>query len=131
MKSAMSRSILMNPASSSILRRGYTSECAPERKVAVLGAAGDVRLSAMSTPDLRVPICRIVVGYTAIAKYCPHALVHMISNPVNSSVPIASEVMLVLQFCHCFLRLHLKQIVYHMKRSLLLQYEHKMVEQKL
>lgn len=79
MKSAMSRSILKNSASSSLLRRGYTSECAPERKVAVLGAAGgigqplavkpsriypfsirhswhsvvDVRLSAMSTPDLR------------------------------------------------------------------------------
>ncbi|CAL9085609.1 unnamed protein product [Musa textilis] len=29
---------------------------------------------------------------TAIAKYCPSAVVNMISNPVNSTVPIASEV---------------------------------------
>ncbi|KAG0503558.1 hypothetical protein HPP92_003630 [Vanilla planifolia] len=29
---------------------------------------------------------------TAIAKYCPNALVNMISNPVNSTVPIAAEV---------------------------------------
>ncbi|MQK22653.1 malate dehydrogenase, partial [Escherichia coli] len=29
---------------------------------------------------------------TAIAKYCPHALVNMISNPVNSTVPIAAEI---------------------------------------
>ncbi|GMP53081.1 hypothetical protein CsSME_00018660 [Camellia sinensis var. sinensis] len=29
---------------------------------------------------------------TAIAKYCPQALVNMISNPVNSAVPIGAEV---------------------------------------
>ncbi|CAL5393551.1 unnamed protein product [Camellia sinensis] len=29
---------------------------------------------------------------TAIAKYCPQALVNMISNPVNSTVPIGAEV---------------------------------------
>nr|CAD1824007.1 unnamed protein product [Ananas comosus var. bracteatus] len=29
---------------------------------------------------------------TAIAKYCPNAIVNMISNPVNSTVPIAAEV---------------------------------------
>ncbi|XP_042063433.1 malate dehydrogenase, mitochondrial-like [Salvia splendens] len=28
----------------------------------------------------------------AISKYCPNALVNMISNPVNSTVPIAAEV---------------------------------------
>jgi len=28
----------------------------------------------------------------AIAKYCPNALVNMISNPVNSTVPIAAEI---------------------------------------
>ncbi|KAG5546146.1 hypothetical protein RHGRI_018355 [Rhododendron griersonianum] len=141
-------------------RRGYSSESAPERKVAVLGAAGGIGqplallmklnplVSSLSlydiagTPGVAADVSHIntrseVVGYmgedqlgkalegcdlviipagvprkpgmtrddlfninagivkslaTAIAKYCPHALVNMISNPVNSTVPIAAEV---------------------------------------
>ncbi|CAA6661068.1 unnamed protein product [Spirodela intermedia] len=139
------------------LRRSYGSESTPERKVAVLGAAGGIgqplsllmklnplvsRLSLYDiagTPELR-PMSATstpVTGYaseeqlglalegsdvviipagvprkpgmtrddlfninagivkslcTAIAKFCPHAIVNMISNPVNSTVPIAAEV---------------------------------------
>ncbi|KAI8552480.1 hypothetical protein RHMOL_Rhmol06G0269700 [Rhododendron molle] len=141
-------------------RRGYSSESAPERKVAVLGAAGGIGqplallmklnplVSSLSlydiagTPGVAADVSHIntrseVAGYmgedqlgkalegcdlviipagvprkpgmtrddlfninagivkslaAAIAKYCPHALVNMISNPVNSTVPIAAEV---------------------------------------
>ncbi|XAR56485.1 Malate dehydrogenase [Bertholletia excelsa] len=147
-------------SSNSLLRRGYASESAPERKVAVLGAAGGIgqplallmklnplvsRLSLYDiagTPGVAADVSHIntrseVAGYmgedqlgqalegsdvviipagvprkpgmtrddlfninagivkslcTAIAKYCPNALVNMISNPVNSTVPIAAEV---------------------------------------
>nr|GFD30473.1 malate dehydrogenase 1, mitochondrial [Tanacetum cinerariifolium] len=47
----------------------------------------------MTRDDLFNINAGIVKGLcTAIAKYCPHALVNVISNPVNSTVPIASEV---------------------------------------
>ncbi|BAT89564.1 malate dehydrogenase, mitochondrial [Vigna umbellata] len=145
---------------SHLSRRGYASEPGPERKVAVLGAAGGIGqplsllmklnplVSSLSlydiagTPGVAADVSHIntrskVVGYqgeeelgkalegadvviipagvprkpgmtrddlfninagivkalcTAISKYCPHALVNMISNPVNSTVPIAAEV---------------------------------------
>ncbi|KAK2986628.1 hypothetical protein RJ640_004384, partial [Escallonia rubra] len=147
-------------SSSPVLRRYYSSESAPERKVAVLGAAGGIgqplallmklnplvsKLSLYDiagTPGVAADVGHIntrseVSGYagedqlrqalegcdlviipagvprkpgmtrddlfninagivqslcTAIAKYCPHALVNMISNPVNSTVPIAAEI---------------------------------------
>ncbi|KAK3036280.1 hypothetical protein RJ639_031252 [Escallonia herrerae] len=147
-------------SSSPVLRRYYSSESTPERKVAVLGAAGGIgqplallmklnplvsKLSLYDiagTPGVAADVGHIntrseVSGYagedqlrqalegcdlviipagvprkpgmtrddlfninagivqslcTAIAKYCPHALVNMISNPVNSTVPIAAEV---------------------------------------
>lgn len=147
-------------SSTHLLRRFYSSDSAPERKVAVLGAAGGIgqplallmklnplvsKLSLYdiaATPGVAADISHIntrseVNGYmgedqlgkalegcdiviipagvprkpgmtrddlfninagivkslcTAIAKYCPHALVNMISNPVNSTVPIAAEV---------------------------------------
>jgi malate dehydrogenase len=143
-----------------VSRRCYSSESVPERKVAVLGAAGGIgqplallmklnplvsRLALYDiagTPGVAADVSHIntrseVSGYageeelakalegsdiviipagvprkpgmtrddlfninagivkslcTAIAKYCPHALVNMISNPVNSTVPIAAEV---------------------------------------
>lgn len=146
--------------SSHILRRSFSAESAPERKVAVLGAAGGIgqplallmklnplvsRLALYDiagTPGVAADVSHIntraeVKGYmaeeqlgqalegsdvviipagvprkpgmtrddlfninagivkslcTAIAKYCPNALVNMISNPVNSTVPIAAEV---------------------------------------
>ncbi|XP_057950199.1 malate dehydrogenase, mitochondrial-like [Malania oleifera] len=142
------------------LLRCYSSSAHPERKVAVLGAAGGIgqplallmKLNPLvskltlydiaGTPGVAADVSHIntrseVAGYmgeeqlgqalegsdvviipagvprkpgmtrddlfninagivkslcTAIAKYCPHALVNMISNPVNSTVPIASEV---------------------------------------
>ncbi|CAN1179401.1 Malate dehydrogenase 1, mitochondrial [Linum perenne] len=145
---------------SSLLRRGYSSESVPHRKVAILGAAGGIgqplsllmKLNPLvsnlalydiaNTPGVAADVSHIntrseVAGYVgdeqlgkalegsdvviipagvprkpgmtrddlfninagivkglceAIAKYCPHALVNMISNPVNSTVPIAAEV---------------------------------------
>lgn len=145
---------------SHLARRGYATEPVPERKVAILGAAGGIGqplsllmklnplVSTLSlydiagTPGVAADVSHInsrseVAGYageeelgkalegadvviipagvprkpgmtrddlfninagivkslaTAIAKYCPHALVNMISNPVNSTVPIAAEV---------------------------------------
>ncbi|XP_043701326.1 malate dehydrogenase, mitochondrial [Telopea speciosissima] len=147
-------------SSSHLLRRSYSSESTPERKVAVLGAAGGIgqplallmklnplvsKLSLYDiagTPGVAADISHVntrseVTGYmgeeqleqaltgsdvviipagvprkpgmtrddlfninagivkslcSAIAKYCPNALINMISNPVNSTVPIAAEV---------------------------------------
>nr|P46487.1 RecName: Full=Malate dehydrogenase, mitochondrial; Flags: Precursor [Eucalyptus gunnii]CAA55383.1 mitochondrial malate dehydrogenase [Eucalyptus gunnii] len=143
-----------------LLRRAYGSESVPERKVAVLGAAGGIgqplallmKLNPLvsqlalydiaGTPGVAADVGHIntrseVAGYvgeeqlgqalegsdvviipagvprkpgmtrddlfninagivkslcTAIAKYCPNAVVNMISNPVNSTVPIAAEI---------------------------------------
>ncbi|CAK9176255.1 unnamed protein product, partial [Ilex paraguariensis] len=159
----MLRSVLRRSSTasaSSLLRRGYSSESHPERKVAVLGAAGGIgqplallmKLNPLvsnlalydiaGTPGVATDVSHVntrseVAGYvgeeqlgqalegsdvviipagvprkpgmtrddlfninagivkslcTAIAKYCPNALVNMISNPVNSTVPIAAEV---------------------------------------
>ncbi|XP_030525305.1 malate dehydrogenase, mitochondrial [Rhodamnia argentea] len=145
---------------SHLLRRSYSSDSVPERKVAVLGAAGGIgqplsllmKLNPLvsklalydiaGTPGVAADVSHVntrseVAGYageeqlgkalegsdiviipagvprkpgmtrddlfninagivkslcTAIAKYCPNALVNMISNPVNSTVPIAAEV---------------------------------------
>ncbi|KAK7257169.1 hypothetical protein RIF29_30948 [Crotalaria pallida] len=162
MKPSMLRSLhaAMSRGSSHLARRGYATDPVPERKVAILGAAGGIGqplsllmklnplVSSLSlydiggTPGVAADVSHIntrseVVGYqgeenlgkalegadvviipagvprkpgmtrddlfninagivkslaTAIAKYCPHALVNMISNPVNSTVPIAAEV---------------------------------------
>lgn len=143
-----------------LTRRGFASESAPDRKVAILGAAGGIgqplsllmklnplvsRLALYDiagTPGVAADVSHIntrseVLGFageeqlgkalegadvviipagvprkpgmtrddlfninagivkslcTAITKYCPHALINIISNPVNSTVPIASEV---------------------------------------
>ncbi|KDP32500.1 hypothetical protein JCGZ_14703 [Jatropha curcas] len=163
MRSSLFRSVktLTNSTSSShLLRRGYGSEAVPDRKVAVLGAAGGIgqplallmKLNPLvsnlalydiaNTPGVAADVSHIntrseVKGYVgedqlgqalegsdvviipagvprkpgmtrddlfninagivkglcqAISKYCPNALVNMISNPVNSTVPIAAEV---------------------------------------
>ncbi|KAJ4882084.1 Malate dehydrogenase 1 [Raphanus sativus] len=159
----MFRSMLVRSSASakqSVLRRNFSSGSVPERKVAILGAAGGIGqplallmklnplVSSLSlfdianTPGVAADVGHIntrsqVVGYmgddelakalegadlviipagvprkpgmtrddlfninagivknlaSAIAKYCPHALVNMISNPVNSTVPIAAEI---------------------------------------
>ncbi|EHA8591081.1 putative Malate dehydrogenase, mitochondrial [Cocos nucifera] len=55
--------------------------------------AGVPRKPGMTRDDLFNINAGIVKSLcTAIAKYCPNALVNMISNPVNSTVPIAAEV---------------------------------------
>ncbi|KAL3636904.1 hypothetical protein CASFOL_019203 [Castilleja foliolosa] len=166
MKVAMLRSVVRRSTISSsaaktyFSSRGFSSESVPERKVAVLGAAGGIgqplsllmKLNPLvsklalydiaGTPGVAADVSHIntrseVKGYAgdeqlrqalegsdiviipagvprkpgmtrddlfkinagivkslceAIAKYCPNALVNMISNPVNSTVPIAAEV---------------------------------------
>ncbi|XP_031132070.1 malate dehydrogenase 1, mitochondrial [Ipomoea triloba] len=161
MRSSMLRSLLRNSSDASrVTRRGFASGSAPERKVAILGAAGGIgqplsllmKLNPLvshlslfdiaGTPGVAADVSHIntrseVVGFmgdenlgkalegadvviipagvprkpgmtrddlfninagivkslcAGIAKYCPNALVNMISNPVNSTVPIAAEV---------------------------------------
>ncbi|CAN6341167.1 unnamed protein product [Urochloa humidicola] len=59
----------------------------------VIIPAGVPRKPGMTRDDLFNINAGIVKGLcTAIAKHCPNALVNMISNPVNSTVPIAAEV---------------------------------------
>ncbi|XP_039143487.1 LOW QUALITY PROTEIN: malate dehydrogenase, mitochondrial-like [Dioscorea cayenensis subsp. rotundata] len=59
----------------------------------VIIPAGVPRKPGMTRDDLFNINAGIVKSLcTAIAKHCPHALVNMISNPVNSTVPIAAEV---------------------------------------
>lgn len=59
----------------------------------VIIPAGVPRKPGMTRDDLFNINAGIVQNLcTAVAKYCPNALVNMISNPVNSTVPIASEV---------------------------------------
>ncbi|KAF3788384.1 malate dehydrogenase [Nymphaea thermarum] len=162
MKGAMLRSVgaALRRSSSASASRCFSSASGPDRKVAVLGAAGGIgqplallmKLNPLvsslalydiaGTPGVAADVSHInsraqVAGYmgedqlgqalegsdvviipagvprkpgmtrddlfninagivkslcTAIAKYCPNALVNMISNPVNSTVPIAAEV---------------------------------------
>ncbi|KAG2617371.1 malate dehydrogenase, mitochondrial-like [Panicum virgatum] len=155
------RSSLLKSTSELLRRsRGYSSSANPERKVAILGAAGGIGqplallmklnplVSSLSLYDIagtvgvaadvsHINSPALVKGFmgddqlgealegsdvviipagvprkpgmtrddlfninagivkalsTAIAKHCPNALVNMISNPVNSTVPIAAEV---------------------------------------
>ncbi|XP_031284173.1 malate dehydrogenase, mitochondrial [Pistacia vera] len=159
MRYSLFRSVKTLAARSSAAR-GFASESVPDRKVAVLGAAGGIGQPLALLMKLNPLVCRLalydiantpgvaadvshintrseVSGYvgddqlgqalegsdvviipagvprkpgmtrddlfninagivkslcSAIAKYCPHAIVNMISNPVNSTVPIAAEV---------------------------------------
>ncbi|KAL6553490.1 hypothetical protein OROGR_007332 [Orobanche gracilis] len=59
----------------------------------VIIPAGVPRKPGMTRDDLFKINAGIVKSLCeAIAKYCPNALVNVISNPVNSTVPIAAEV---------------------------------------
>ncbi|PKA53348.1 Malate dehydrogenase, mitochondrial [Apostasia shenzhenica] len=76
---------------------GYQSEeqlgQALEGSDLVIIPAGVPRKPGMTRDDLFNINAGIVKSLcTAIAKYCPKALVNIISNPVNSTVPIAAEV---------------------------------------
>lgn len=58
----------------------------------VIIPAGVPRKPGMTRDDLFNINAGIVMGLTtAIAKHCPGAIINMISNPVNSTVPIAAE----------------------------------------
>ena len=53
-----------------------------------------MRFKGMTRDDLFNVNATIVADLTtAIAKICPEALLCIISNPVNSTVPIASEIL--------------------------------------
>ena len=59
----------------------------------VIIPAGGPRKPGMTRDDLFKINAGIVAGLTdAIATHCPKAMINMISNPVNSTVPIAAEV---------------------------------------
>ncbi|XP_050370114.1 malate dehydrogenase, mitochondrial [Argentina anserina] len=78
--------------------KGYAGEehlaAALEGCDVVIIPAGVPRKPGMTRDDLFNINAGIVKSLTtAIAKYCPHAIINMISNPVNSIVPIASEVL--------------------------------------
>lgn len=59
----------------------------------VIIPAGVPRKPGMTRDDLFNINAGIVRGLvSAIAEHCPNALINIISNPVNSTVPIAAEV---------------------------------------
>ncbi|KAK6132657.1 hypothetical protein DH2020_033609 [Rehmannia glutinosa] len=79
------------------LVKGYAADeqlgQALEGSDVVIIPAGVPRKPGMTRDDLFKINAGIVKSLCeAIAKYCPNALVNMISNPVNSTVPIAAEV---------------------------------------
>ncbi|EEH53941.1 uncharacterized protein MICPUCDRAFT_37587 [Micromonas pusilla CCMP1545] len=60
----------------------------------VIIPAGVPRKPGMTREDLFKINAGIVAGLTeACATHCPNAMINMISNPVNSTVPIAAEVL--------------------------------------
>lgn len=60
----------------------------------VIIPAGVPRKPGMTRDDLFKINAGIVAGLTTgIAEHCPGAMINMISNPVNSTVPIAAEVL--------------------------------------
>jgi hypothetical protein len=60
----------------------------------VIIPAGVPRKPGMTRDDLFKINAGIVAGLTeACATHCPNAMINMISNPVNSTVPIAAEVL--------------------------------------
>ncbi|KAF9666613.1 hypothetical protein SADUNF_Sadunf16G0247000 [Salix dunnii] len=76
---------------------GYASDAelgkALEGADVVIIPAGVPRKPGMTRDDLFNINAGIVKGLCeAIARHCPKALINMISNPVNSTVPIAAEV---------------------------------------
>lgn len=76
---------------------GYTGDeqlgSALEGADVVVIPAGVPRKPGMTRDDLFNINAGIVKSLcVAIAKYCPEAVVNMISNPVNSTVPIAAEI---------------------------------------
>lgn len=60
----------------------------------VIIPAGIPRKPGMTRDDLfKINAGIVQTLCEGVAKYCPHAIVNLISNPVNSTVPIAAEVL--------------------------------------
>lgn len=77
--------------------KGYTQEGIKEALTGadlVIIPAGVPRKPGMTRDDLFKINANIVKTLaTAVAQHCPNAMINMISNPVNSTVPIAAEVL--------------------------------------
>ncbi|KAH8511754.1 hypothetical protein H0E87_009077 [Populus deltoides] len=83
-----SRAALRPCTSRHLVGRSYSStESSPERKVAILGAAGGIGQPLALLMKLN-PLISSLSHINSRAQ----ALVNMISNPVHSTVPIAAEV---------------------------------------
>eukprot|EP00775_Hariotina_reticulata_P005942 gene5942-6181_t len=81
------------PLVSSFVGDGELEGCLKGCELVVI-PAGVPRKPGMTRDDLfniNAGIVMNIVG--AAAKYCPEAVIQIISNPVNSTVPIASEVL--------------------------------------
>ena len=90
---ASSRSDLISPANHST-QPDYTCALIDTNQVVVI-PAGVPRKPGMTRDDLfntNGSIVRNLVA--ACAEMCPKAMLCIISNPVNSTVPIASEVLI-------------------------------------
>jgi malate dehydrogenase len=79
------------------MTKGYAGDdelgAALEGADVVVIPAGVPRKPGMTRDDLFKINAGIVAGLcSAISKHCPDAMVNMISNPVNSTIPIAAEV---------------------------------------
>ncbi|KAI7999292.1 hypothetical protein LOK49_LG09G02325 [Camellia lanceoleosa] len=91
-----------SPSSTHLLCRSFSSDSNPDHQVAVLGAAGGIGQPVALLMKLNPLISSLflydIAGTPGIAADVSHintraqALVNMISNPVNSTVPIAAEV---------------------------------------
>ncbi|KAF2311275.1 hypothetical protein GH714_021439 [Hevea brasiliensis] len=90
------RGSFTSKAQKSSHRSQYHLNLQASYKVAILGAAGGIvpRKPGMTRDDLFNINANIVKTLVeAVADNCPDAFIHIISNPVNSTVPIAAEVL--------------------------------------
>ena len=83
------------PAQVSGYNADQVGECLKGAEVVII-PAGVPRKPGMTRDDLFNTNASIVRDLTkSVAEHCPNASVQVVSNPVNSTVPIASEVLKV------------------------------------
>ena len=83
------------PAQVSGYNPDQVGECLKGAEVVII-PAGVPRKPGMTRDDLFNTNASIVRDLTkSVAEHCPNASVQVVSNPVNSTVPIASEVLKV------------------------------------
>ncbi|KAF2311320.1 hypothetical protein GH714_021727 [Hevea brasiliensis] len=100
------RGSFTSKAQKSSHRSQYHLNLQASYKVAILGAAGGIGVNVVVIPagvprkpgmtrddlfNINANIVKTLVE--AVADNCPDAFIHIISNPVNSTVPIAAEVL--------------------------------------